>query len=89
MREVGFGRDHRRRGARAVLRRLWSKRDVRSPQPRLEAQTLVESMHARIGAPGLHQDVMAIERPAMCESGRYYSLAVTTTAQFGMRNHIL
>ena len=50
--------------------------DVSVPKPGPETQPFVEGVHAGICSTALHQHVVAVSRPRMCQCGLNHSLAV-------------
>jgi hypothetical protein len=62
---------------------------VTDPEPRLEAATLIEAVHARVFSAALHQDVVTVPGPRCRERGTDNGASVTHPSKFGMRDHIL
>ena len=63
---------------------LWAPCAISGAQPRHKTASLVEAMHARIGAAALHQDLMAIPLPRLGKGCRDHRAAVTATLKIRM-----
>jgi hypothetical protein len=63
--------------------------DVSRPATRNKSQFLVESVHSRISATALHQNVVAVVDPSLRERGLDDSAAMATTAEIAMSDHVL
>ena len=79
-------------GCRPELAKRWasftSQSDVRSPSPRNESQALIESMHTRITAAALHQNVVAVLVPGSHQRGADDGTAVASSAKVRMRDYV-
>lgn len=63
-------------------------RDVADPEPRLEAATLIEMMHARVLPAALHEDVMTVPSPCLSEGGADHGASMTLSLEGRMGDDI-
>ena len=61
---------------------------VTDPEPRLEAATLIEAVHARVFSAALHQDVVTVLAPGSDESRVNDGTPMTLASKIGMSDHI-
>src|SRR5882757_5282877 len=73
----------------ALILNRWPIGDIRGSKSRLESQSLVESMHPRVGAAALHQHMMTIYRPGLHQRGLDDGPAVSLSLEFRMGGDVL
>jgi hypothetical protein len=82
----------RSRPLKARVRQQWisfsPRGHVSSPSAWNEAQALIESMHTRISAAALHQNVVAVVGPSLRQCGSDDGAAVAESAKVRMRDHV-
>lgn len=62
--------------------------DVADPEPRFEAATPIEAMHARVLSAALHEDVMTVPGPGGCERCANHGASMTTALKIRMGDDV-
>src|SRR5687767_3414451 len=80
--------DKPQNAARAVALIRRTARGVSSPQARHKAACFIEPMDARIGAPALQQDLVAVALPRFRKCCANHRATVAPSLMVGMRHHV-